>query len=341
MPKDKRVSSFSLDRSRSSPYPCSSKNSDQDSSKNLLQSVGDNKEWEEVRCPICMEHPHNAVLLICSSHEKGCHPFMCDTSCRHSNCLDQFRKSSATTKADRSEEALLGADHGESEDQRWHISRIAQGRQFQEKLSCPLCRGQIYGWNVIKAAREFMNAKPRSCSLETCNFSGTYSELRKHARLEHPSVRPSDADPIRQNDWARVERERDFEDFLSASHLESGEELGDWMNLVGDFEDIFDTFESESEGEWDGNLHMDIELELPFVFFETYFPAFPFFDPSVSDSPENSGQSRSRGTTPRTRALNQPRHPRPNNRRDSDLSWGSRSNRGQRQRRRWRRREHW
>uniref|UniRef100_A0A2P2JFR3 Uncharacterized protein LOC105644416 n=1 Tax=Rhizophora mucronata TaxID=61149 RepID=A0A2P2JFR3_RHIMU len=50
------------------------------------------KVLDEVSCPICMDHPHNAVLLICSSHEKGCRSYICDTSYRHSNCLDRFRK---------------------------------------------------------------------------------------------------------------------------------------------------------------------------------------------------------------------------------------------------------
>lgn len=50
------------------------------------------KEWDEVSCPICMDHPHNAVLLICSSHDKGCRSYICDTSYRHSNCLDRFKK---------------------------------------------------------------------------------------------------------------------------------------------------------------------------------------------------------------------------------------------------------
>ncbi|KAL0419669.1 UNVERIFIED_CONTAM: hypothetical protein Sradi_1380400 [Sesamum radiatum] len=50
------------------------------------------KEWDEASCPICMDHPHNAVLLICSSHGKGCRSYICDTSYRHSNCLDRFKK---------------------------------------------------------------------------------------------------------------------------------------------------------------------------------------------------------------------------------------------------------
>ncbi|KAF5726600.1 hypothetical protein HS088_TW22G00285 [Tripterygium wilfordii] len=54
---------------------------------------GFHKELDEVLCPICMDHPHNAVLLLCSSHEKGCRSYICDTSYRHSNCLDRFKKS--------------------------------------------------------------------------------------------------------------------------------------------------------------------------------------------------------------------------------------------------------
>ncbi|KAJ7950370.1 Zinc finger, RING/FYVE/PHD-type [Quillaja saponaria] len=50
------------------------------------------KELDEVSCPICMDHPHNAVLLICSSHEKGCRSYICDSSYRHSNCLDRLKK---------------------------------------------------------------------------------------------------------------------------------------------------------------------------------------------------------------------------------------------------------
>ncbi|CAK9163465.1 unnamed protein product [Ilex paraguariensis] len=53
---------------------------------------GLHKEWDDASCPICMDHPHNAVLLLCSSHEKGCQSYICDTSYRHSNCLDRFKK---------------------------------------------------------------------------------------------------------------------------------------------------------------------------------------------------------------------------------------------------------
>lgn len=106
MPKDRRERSMSLDRSRLSPYPCSSSCSRQSLPKNPPEDDNNVEQWEEARCPVCMEHPHNAVLLLCSSHDKGCRPFMCDTSYRHSNCFDQFRKSSC----DSPPEVLSGED---------------------------------------------------------------------------------------------------------------------------------------------------------------------------------------------------------------------------------------
>ena len=219
MPKVRRVRS-SFDRSRASPYPCTSKDKDDNPSKprSPLESVDDMKEWEDNRCPICMEHPHNAVLLKCSSHEKGCRPYMCNTSYRHSNCLDQFCKSSDPY----SSIALLqeipltsNASRRISEQQSLPGHTRPCASPMQEKLMCPLCRGDVFGYMVIGPARQYMNTKVRSCSSETCDFSGTYSELRKHARSEHPSVRPSEVDPKRQHDWTRLERERDLDDVLS------------------------------------------------------------------------------------------------------------------------------
>nr|GEV65037.1 hypothetical protein [Tanacetum cinerariifolium] len=78
MPKDKRSSS--LDRCRVSPYSWYNVNDVSWKPMPLAILVGNENEWEEARCPICMEHPHNDVLLRCSSFEKGCHPYMCDTN---------------------------------------------------------------------------------------------------------------------------------------------------------------------------------------------------------------------------------------------------------------------
>lgn len=95
MPKDKssRCSSASRDV-RHTPYiPCI-KGSEVDDAENCAER----KEWEEAVCPICLECPHNAVMLLCSSHEKGCRPYMCNTSYRHSNCLDQYRKAQVSSR---------------------------------------------------------------------------------------------------------------------------------------------------------------------------------------------------------------------------------------------------
>ncbi|KAL5823140.1 hypothetical protein ACOSQ3_021091 [Xanthoceras sorbifolium] len=220
MPKDRRVQSLSFDRSRASPYPCSSSSRGNKQYKNGLPSgsLEDTKEWEEVRCPICLEHPHNTVLLQCSSYEKGCRPYMCDTSYRHSNCLDQFFKTSELTPSNETEQEnpprsvnpSITREEASLPGQSRHDMRL-----LQPNLSCPLCRGEIYGYMVVEAARKFMNSKVRSCSCENCDFSGTYSALRQHARSEHPSIRPTEVDPARQHHWQWLERIRGFRDFLS------------------------------------------------------------------------------------------------------------------------------
>ncbi|KAL7180078.1 hypothetical protein ACSBR1_043318 [Camellia fascicularis] len=330
MPKDESAPHRFFDRSRrASPYARSPINTEQYRPKSRLQSVeGDEKEWEQVRCPICMEHPHNAVLLLCSSHQKGCRPYMCDTSQRHSNCFDQFCKSSPTTPSstDLTQQVPLytAAYHGGIEEQRQNNipRRRIHGRQFQPKLSCPLCRGQINGCIVIKPARSFMNSKPRSCSLETCDFSGTYSELRKHARLEHPFVRPSEADPRRQSDWMSLEHERDLQDIIGASGLVSAEEWNRWMSLDGAIDelilassqlefaeawndwmfldeaihDLLNTLQPEVEDQQYNTLHMEIEIFLRYALNET----------SVSGSSEASDQSLNWRTTGMMRTGNPP-----------------------------------
>ncbi|KAG6489938.1 uncharacterized protein LOC122006064 [Zingiber officinale] len=188
MPKERRSRSKDH-RCRASPLRSTS------SCSASLKVVEDDKKWEDVRCPVCMEHPHNAVLLQCSSRDQGCHAFMCDTSYRHSNCLDLYRKSFSNKLPEEEDNVQLPID-----------------------ILCPLCRGHVTGWTVIESARKYMNARSRSCSLESCSFTGVYGELREHARKEHPSARPSEADPERQQDWRRMERQRDLGDLFSMFH---------------------------------------------------------------------------------------------------------------------------
>ncbi|KAI4380061.1 hypothetical protein MLD38_006290 [Melastoma candidum] len=228
MTKDSRGQSTSADQGRSSrKLSCNSNRVKRASSKVAPKDEEDMKEWVEARCPVCMEHPHNAVLLICSSHEKGCRPYMCDTSYRHSNCLDQFRKSCAAS-AKETENVPLQVDQEslEAMPDLTVIDVAEQGsldtsipstsnNKVLAKLQCPLCRGHIKEWVVREPARRFMNSKSRSCACETCEYSGSYADLRKHARVEHPLVRPSEADPERRRNWRRMERQRDMGDLLS------------------------------------------------------------------------------------------------------------------------------
>ncbi|XP_039039011.1 uncharacterized protein LOC120176715 isoform X1 [Hibiscus syriacus] len=241
MPKERRDRSVSFDGYQRSPLPYSSSCSHRSSAKISSETEENLKEWEEARCPICMEHPHNAILLICSSHKKGCRPYMCDTSYRHSNCFDQFHKSfvHASTSPNPQQDGaqlvmtnLSPAATSESTvtdlpEERTEEGPSAPSISQLSKLVCPLCRGEIKDCIVVEQARRIMNAKPRSCASETCNFSGAYKDLRKHARLEHPTVWPSEADPERQQNWRRLERQRDLGDLVSSLQSSFGEDGAD------------------------------------------------------------------------------------------------------------------
>ncbi|XP_071691952.1 uncharacterized protein [Rutidosis leptorrhynchoides] len=230
MPKERRSSS--LDRCRVSPYSRGYNNAEKKKPRAPTLPVGDENEWEDARCPICMEHPHNAVLLLCASREKGCRPYMCDTSSRHSNCLDQFQKSSTD-------------------------------EEQQTKLACPLCRGQINGWIVVNPARKFMDSKTRSCSLETCDFTGNYSQLRKHARCEHPRVRPTDVDPERELEWRNLEDDLERQDMFNMQFGFDDDDDGD------DFDD--DDIEEFMDSEFASPLEYDLDFMHFFSSFESGF----------------------------------------------------------------------
>ncbi|CAA2946933.1 uncharacterized protein LOC111378855 isoform X2 [Olea europaea var. sylvestris] len=232
------------------------------------------KELDEASCPICMDHPHNAVLLICSSHDKGCRSYICDTSYRHSNCLDRFRKLReenkdilhSRTSGDLTVETGEDTNHiqilsntaatmglpggsGSTQDENSNFEeqgtlwgRLDLGETDMEKsepisnLSCPLCRGSVLGWKVVEEARKYLNLKSRSCSRESCSFLGNYRELRRHARRVHPTVRPADVDPTRQQAWQRFEDQREYSDIVSAirSAIPGAEVLGDYVIENGD-----------------------------------------------------------------------------------------------------------
>ncbi|CAL0302749.1 unnamed protein product [Lupinus luteus] len=255
------------------------------------------KELDEVSCPICMDHPHNAVLLHCSSHEKGCRSYICDTSYRHSNCLDRFKKLRDNSKdspnlvntnnsgntfdislniesdmndvnelieneidtvlsvgipqgstegdaqvpsrhLDPRDEGILETADSETLQDRAVLEDLDADGSSESKLSlkCPLCRGTVQGWEVNEEARNHLNMKKRSCSVDSCSFVGNYLELRRHARRVHPTSRPSDVDPVRERDWQHFEHQREYADIVSAiqSAIPDAVVVGDYVLENGD-----------------------------------------------------------------------------------------------------------
>ncbi|KAJ8558227.1 hypothetical protein K7X08_004993 [Anisodus acutangulus] len=228
------------------------------------------KELDGASCPICMDHPHNAVLLLCNSHDKGCRSYICDTSYRHSNCLDRFKKLRAEN-LDHPPIMTQGNPDIAVETPNEHLElrnlsdpTIVDGNSNRDtlqtsgavtlwgsghetasadyssdsklKLKCPMCRGDVLGWKVVEEARKYLNLKPRSCSCESCSFIGNYRELRRHARRDHPTARPADIDPSRQRAWRRLENQREYDDIVSAvrSAMPGAVVLGDYVIENGD-----------------------------------------------------------------------------------------------------------
>ncbi|RDX85743.1 hypothetical protein CR513_33018, partial [Mucuna pruriens] len=211
--------------------------------ENVLLDTG----WKDVICPICLEVPHNSVLLQCSSYDNGCRPFVCDTSQLHSNCLDRFKNTSSMPSSSMHDAASQTSNANSMPNSELVVS------DCQHKLSCPLCRGDVSGWIIVDKARVHLDEKKRCCDEEQCAFTGSYSELQKHAQLEHPHARPSKIDPVRQLDWENFQQSSEIIDVLSTIHSEipRGVVLGDYVIEYGD-DDSGDEFEDfpGDEGNW-------------------------------------------------------------------------------------------
>lgn len=207
------------------------------------------KDWEDATCSVCMEYPHNAVLLLCSSHDKGCRPYMCGTSYHHSNCLDQFKK--AYTKMTRSHYDPT-ADNGTLELTSHSVS--CENSESMD-LVCPLCRGKVKGWTVVNQARGYLNKKKRSCMQENCSFSGTYKELSKHVRSEHPSANPHEVDPELEEKWRMLEHERERQDVISTIRSTMPRSV-----VFGDY--VIDMSNSDNNTDDEiGDGHQDVDFE--------------------------------------------------------------------------------
>ncbi|KAL8485473.1 hypothetical protein ACS0TY_027682 [Phlomoides rotata] len=207
------------------------------------------KEWEDAVCSVCLEFPHNAVLLLCSSYDKGCRPYMCATSHRYSNCLDQYKKAYTEVTSSQNTQSWQTMFDGFN-----FPEESTDGFDFSEdsrtsKLLCPLCRGQVRGWTLVEQARRYLNAKKRTCMQDNCSFLGNYKQLRKHVKLEHPLARPRDVDPTRAAKWKKLESERDHHDVLSTirSTMPGAIVIGDYV------------IERNSRGGYDGDNYSDYD----------------------------------------------------------------------------------
>ncbi|KAG6468014.1 hypothetical protein ZIOFF_072580 [Zingiber officinale] len=149
---------------------------------------------ENIMCPICLETPHNAVLLNCSSYDKGCRPFMCNTDSSLSNCFDQYQRAKGFSAATMV--PSTASEVSSSSSQNFQVIPL----NF-DGLTCPFCRGDVTGFSVVDNVRAYLDMKKRSCQEMDCGYVGNYVELQQHARQEHPNSRPSEVDPERQRAW--------------------------------------------------------------------------------------------------------------------------------------------
>jgi hypothetical protein len=218
--------------------------------KKRRSRASEKKHWKDATCSVCLEYPHNAVLLLCSSYDKGCRPYMCATSHRYSNCLEQYKK--AYTKVNPIQSSQHWTELMEN-------SSLSSGLQHHNEkmevpeLLCPLCRGQVKGWTVVEPARKYLNAKKRACMLDDCSFVGSYKELRKHVRTKHPLACPRAVDPIHEEKWKRLEREREQNDVISTiiSSTPGAVVLGDYViepNFGGSYSDYDTDLEDSLDG---------------------------------------------------------------------------------------------
>ncbi|XWS25208.1 hypothetical protein CRYUN_Cryun27aG0050200 [Craigia yunnanensis] len=292
-------------RMNPSLLPSYPKKAGKGSQKKKCSKASEKKEWEAAKCSVCLEFPHNAVLLLCSSYDKGCHPYMCATSGRFSNCLEQYKK--AYTK-------VTSVDNG-SVDSSSLISGVGQPTEKMEvpELLCPLCRGQVKGWTVVEPVRKYLNRKKRACMQDKCSFVGTYKALKKHVKAKHPLARPRAVDPVLEEKWKKLENEREQNDVISTimSSTPGAMMLGDYVIEPGYHGIYRDEYDSDDSFD-DGFIHLDSSVRLHNRFmnydlFEDDFGmlrAFRAVSPVARTQPARMLGSVGLGRIPRVRGRN-------------------------------------
>ncbi|KAF8703264.1 hypothetical protein HU200_032056 [Digitaria exilis] len=228
-------------RSASQAVPYDYKKTKKLDKKNELRSTSEEKDWKSATCSICLERPHDAVLLLCSSHSKGCRPYMCGTNYKHSNCLELFKNAYSREKpACKVSTAVAPTNQNPN-----------------MLLACPICRGEVKGWTVVVPARRFLNRKRRTCIHEYCSFVGTYKKLKRHVKSKHRSSKPREVNPVRLAEWEEFENEKERQDAISiVSALNPGSIImGDYIvdpdSDIGDDPYFDDTSDSDISSDGD------------------------------------------------------------------------------------------
>ncbi|RRT86217.1 hypothetical protein BHE74_00021782 [Ensete ventricosum] len=200
-----------------------------------LENIKLDFNWEDVTCSICLDFPHNGVLLLCSSHDKGCRPFMCDTGKNHANCLERFISAYGVPAVVEVTAAANGV---------YMVCIQETSASPSSQPTCPLCRGNVTGWLIIDEARANLNMMKRCCEERHCTYVGNFSELQKHAQLKHPYSYPAKIDPAHKLNWENFQQSSEIIDVLSTIHAEAPHAV-----VMGDYVIEYDDSEFNDEYE--------------------------------------------------------------------------------------------
>ncbi|THU49009.1 hypothetical protein C4D60_Mb06t05070 [Musa balbisiana] len=200
-----------------------------------LENIKQDFNWEDVTCSICLDFPHNGVLLLCSSYDKGCRPFMCDTGKNHANCLERFISAYGVPAVVEVTAAANGV---------YMVCFQETSTSPTSQPTCPLCRGNVTGWLIIDEARANLNMMKRCCEERHCTYVGNFSELQKHAQLKHPYSYPSKIDPAHKLNWENFQQSSEIIDVLSTIHAEAPHAV-----VMGDYVIEYDDSEFNDEYE--------------------------------------------------------------------------------------------
>lgn len=203
-----------------------------------LKGIQSSIDLEDVICPICLEIPHNAVLLNCNSYNQGCRTLICDTNDSQSNCLARYKRANG-----------LPPTTNEASSKSLKVIPLSS----DSSCTCPFCREKVKGFVVVDEVREYLDMKKRCCEEKKCPYVGNFMELQQHVKQEHRDSRPTEVDPRRQQDWDNLQRFSETRDVLSTIHalVPHGVVDGDYVIDFGDESgDEFDDLTGDAGNWW-------------------------------------------------------------------------------------------